>query len=194
MQPLIAEALASPRAGRRPLAYALASAAVIAVVAVVVGAYWYTHNEPALVADDQDRQTRSARREQAGARQTCRQADRRPITVCACQACRQAATPAPAARPSLPISRPRRHPPRPLRSRRKRNRRPPRQSSRPRLSPPPRPRRIPKLPPRRRPLPRQNPAQFPRSSNLPRSFRRHRKSRNRWRRPSRRHRLRPRRL
>lgn len=44
MQPIIAEALASPRAGGRPMAYALAAAAVIAAIAVVVGAYWYTRN------------------------------------------------------------------------------------------------------------------------------------------------------
>ncbi len=51
LQPIIAEALASPRAGRRPIAYALAAAAVIAAVALVVGAYWYTHSEPELTAD-----------------------------------------------------------------------------------------------------------------------------------------------
>ena len=44
VQPAIAEALA-PRAARRPMAYALAAAAVIAVVAIVAGAYWYTRDD-----------------------------------------------------------------------------------------------------------------------------------------------------
>jgi uncharacterized protein len=50
LQPVMAEALASPRDRRRPAAYALAAAAVIAVVALVVGAYWYTHSEPEMTA------------------------------------------------------------------------------------------------------------------------------------------------
>ena len=50
LQPVMAEALASPRGGRRAAAYALAAAAVIAVVALVVGAYWYTHSESEMTA------------------------------------------------------------------------------------------------------------------------------------------------
>jgi uncharacterized protein len=50
MQPVMAEAMASPRARRRPAAaYGFAAAAVIAVVALVVGAYWYA-NRPELIA------------------------------------------------------------------------------------------------------------------------------------------------
>lgn len=50
LQSVMAEALASPRGGRRAAAYALAAAAVIAVVALVVGAYWYTHSEMEMTA------------------------------------------------------------------------------------------------------------------------------------------------
>ncbi len=50
LQPIAAETMASPRAGRRPVAYALAAAAVIAVVALVVGAYWYTRGDTELAA------------------------------------------------------------------------------------------------------------------------------------------------
>ncbi len=53
LQPVIAEALSSPRGGRRPAAYALAAAAVIAAVALVVGAYWYTQTEAELTASTQ---------------------------------------------------------------------------------------------------------------------------------------------
>lgn len=51
MLPVVVETLASPRAARRPLAYALAAAAVIAVVALVVGAYWYMRSETEVAVD-----------------------------------------------------------------------------------------------------------------------------------------------
>ena len=58
-QPSIAETLATPRAKRPPLAYALAAAAVIAVVALVVGGYWFVHQRE-LVADIKiDKQSQS---------------------------------------------------------------------------------------------------------------------------------------